>query len=118
MSDTLFDLPSAPVDDRTASLLALVAGDPIHHDDRRRVIDAILDTARTDGGRVDPNRLRAALTDRHGQSLVYPPVIGAVVAALRHRGVLTEIGWTATTGSNSGNNGRPARVHRLNANRL
>lgn len=113
MTGTLFDLPSAPVDERTASLLALVAGDPVHADDRRRVLEAIQRTARDDmSDRVDPNKVRYLLTDAHGNSTVYPAVVGAVVQALARRGVLTPDGWVVTTGSRSGNNGRPARRYR------
>lgn len=104
--------PSAPVDARTASLLALVSGDVRHADDRRRIIEAIQQTAAEHDGWVDPNRMRALLTNEHG-STVYPAVIGAVVHALRQRGVLVDAGWTVTTGSRSGNTGRPARLHRL-----
>lgn len=113
MTATLFDLPSAPVDERTRSLLALVDGDPIHQDDRERVVEAILTVAHANAGTVDPNRLRDELYLPDGSCRVYPNVIGAVVCGLRKRGVLVEIGWTPTTGSSSGNNGRPARVHRL-----
>ena len=102
-------LPSAPVDDRTASLLALVSGDPIHAEDRRRVVEAIRQAAAIDSNVVDPNRLRWLLTDIYGNSSVYPNVIGAVVQALAKRGVLTPDGWVVTTGSRSGNSGRPAR---------
>ena len=100
---TLFDAPHAePVDEQTASLLALIDGDPLHAEDRRTVVEAILATAADDGGRVDPNRLRNWLYED-----------GVSVASLRHKGVLEEIGWTTTTGSVSGNNGRPARIYRL-----
>jgi len=102
-------IPSAPVDDRTASLLALVSGDPIHAEDRRRVVEAIEQVAADFNNEIDPNVLRSWLTDEHGNSTVYPNVIGAVIQALAKRGVLTPDGWVVTTGSRSGNSGRPAR---------
>ena len=112
---TLFDaIPSAPVDDATASLLALVGGDRIHADDARTVVEAIRRTAAENAGTVDPNRLRRLLHNEHG-CIVHPPVIGATVAALRHRGVLEPTGWVVTEGSTSGNNGRPAPTYRLRA---
>lgn len=103
---------AAPVDHGTASLLNLIAGDPIHADDRRRVVEAVQQVAADFGNVIDPNALRAYLTDRHGNSTVYPPVIGAVVRTLAVRGVLTPDGWVVTTGSRSGNSGRPARRYR------
>lgn len=110
---TLFDaIPSAPVDDDTASLLALIGTDRIHADDCATVVDAIIRTARMNAGTVDPNRLRALLHNAHG-CIVHPPTIGATVSALRHRGVLEPLGWVVTEGSTSGNNGRPARTYRL-----
>lgn len=116
---TLTGIPSAPVDDRTASLLALLEGDPIHSDDRRRVVEAIQQAARDDMfDRVDPNAVRALLTDEHGNSTVYPACIGAVVQSLARRGVLRADGWVVTTGSRSGNNGRPARRYRLTGGAL
>ena len=111
---TLFDaIPSAPVDDDTASLLALVGTDRIHADDCRTVIEGILETARHNAGVVDPNMLREWLRDERGECIVYPATIGATVSALRHRGVLEPVGWVVTEGSTSGNNGRPARLYAL-----
>lgn len=102
-----------PVDERTQSLLELVHGDRIHTDDRERVVAAIIASAEAAGGVVDPNDLRGRLYDDRGECLVYPAVIGTTVNGLRGRGALVHIGWTVTTGSFSGNNGRPARVYRL-----
>jgi len=73
------------------------------------VVEAIRQAAAIDSNVVDPNRLRWLLTDIYGNSSVYPNVIGAVVQALAKRGVLTPDGWVVTTGSRSGNSGRPAR---------
>ena len=111
---TLFDAPHAePVDEQTASLLALIDGDPIHAADRAVIVEAILRAAAENAGEVCPNRLRALLTDDRGNSRVFPNVIGSVIFSLRKRGVLVEIGWRTTTDSKSGNSGKPARVHRL-----
>ena len=104
---------AAPVDAPTASLLDLIDGDPIHATDRATVIEGILDVAAHNGGAIDPNTLRLWLTDEAGECIVYPPVIGATVYALRRAGVLVQTGWTVTTGSRSGNGGRPARCYRL-----
>ena len=105
-------IPHAPVDPRTAALLDLIAGDPRHEDDRAEIVRAILETARENAGRVDPNVLRAKLTNEWG-STVYPACIGATVNALARRGVLRFDRWVITEGSETGNNGRPARSYTL-----
>lgn len=109
---TLFDEPTAaPVDEDTASLLELVAGDPLHERDRAIVLAAILETASEHDGRVLPNELRALLHNEHG-STVHPPVIGATVNALKRAGRLVfRDEWQVTEGSTTGNNGRPQRVY-------
>ena len=100
--------PSAPIDQPTADTLALMTLDPSHRTDRDVIAAAIETVAARSGGVVDPNELRAEV---HG--LVQPQVIGATVQALAKRGRLVHAGWTVTTGSTSGNTGRPARVWRL-----
>lgn len=112
MTATLFDIPSAPVDAATASLLDLIAYDPIHQRDRATVVAAVVRTAQDNGGVVDPNHLRPLLWNEHGCT-VDPHVIGATVRALSLSGALVFTGWVETTGSTSGNNGRPARAYRL-----
>lgn len=106
-------LPATGVDAKTASLLQLVAGDHIHAADRRKIAHAIVAEANSNAGRVDPNRLRARLTDEHGNLIVYPRVIGATVQALTVKGALSPVGWVTCSGSTSGNNGKPQRVYRL-----
>lgn len=106
-------IPSAPVDADTASLLALISSDRIHADDARTVVEGIVETCRHNDGVMDPNMLRAWLRDEWGGCMVYPPIIGATVQALSRKGVLKPSGWVVTTGSTSGNNGRPARSYRL-----
>lgn len=108
---TLFDLPTKPVDADVASLLALIAGDPIHERDREVIVQAIVDTAREGGGLVDPNALRAKLAD----SSVFPNLLGAVTRSLSTHGVLSFVGFCETTGSKSGNNNKAGRVWRLRA---
>lgn len=100
--------PSAPIDQRTADTLALIDMDLVHRTDRQIVIDAIETVAARHGGDVDPNELRGEL---HG--LVYPKTIGATIQGLVKRGRLVVTGWTVTTGSTTGNNGKPSRTYRL-----
>ena len=106
-------IPHAPVDPRTAALLDLIAGDPIHESDRDIVEEGVREVARLFDGEVDPNVLREWLRDEHGNCVVYPAVIGATVNAMKRRGDLIEDGWVITEGSTTGNNGKPARRYRL-----
>lgn len=107
-------LPASSVDDKTRALLDLMAGDPLHATDRRKIAQAIVAEANSNGGRVDPNRLRARLTNPATNELdVYPRMVGSVVGHLARKGALSPVGWTQCTGSTSGNNGKPQRVYRL-----
>ena len=100
--------PSAPIDAPTADTLALMTLDPSHRTDRQVITEAIETVAARSGGVVDPNELRAEV---HG--LVQPQVIGATVNALARSGRLVHTGWVITSGSTSGNDGRPAKKYRL-----
>lgn len=110
---TLFDQPTAaPVDADTAALLDTIAGDPIHRDDRALVIDAVKRAAREHEGLVNPNHWRPLLEDDRGNTIPYPKVVGATIAALKAAGRLVEAGWVVTEGSRSKNNGKQARAYR------
>lgn len=109
-------LPAHAVDDETRSLLELMAGDPIHDRDRRRIVQAVVAEAHSAGGKVDPNRLRARLTNAKTGALdVTPVMVGSIVGHFARRKVLEHIGWTPCSGSTSGNNGKPQKVYRLRA---
>jgi hypothetical protein len=95
-----------------ASLLDLIATDPVHRDDRAAVEAAIREDAASHSGQVDPNRVRESLTNEYGLT-VYPRVIGATYSALRQAGVLIADGWTTSTDVRGGNAGKPARLYRL-----
>lgn len=99
--------PSAPVDQQTADTLALMNLDLVHRTDREIILDAIETVAARHGGTVDPNELRRLVSGR-----VQPNVIGATIQGLAKQGYLVPHGFTITTGSTSGNDGRPARVWR------
>lgn len=93
-------------------LLAVIAGDPLHASDRRRIVVAIVSDAIAHHGRVDPNRVRRALTNKHGRT-VYPRVIGATYQALVRSGDLVFDQWVTNDDARGGNAGRPARAYRL-----
>lgn len=100
--------PSAPVDEPTADTLRLLNADPCHRTDRQIILDAIETVAARNGGDLDPNELRAEVS---GQ--VEPHTIGATIYALKCAKRLIPTGWTVTTGSTTGNNGKPCRTYRL-----
>lgn len=93
-------------------LLATVAADRIHTEDRATVEAAIRADAAANGGHVDPNRVRESLTNQYGLT-VYSRVIGATYSALRQAGVIRADGWTTSTDVTGGNAGKPARTYRL-----
>ncbi len=116
MSDQLsFDvaLPHRRLDAERAAILDLIAGDPIHATDRAAVIDAILYAANHNAGRVDPNLVRARLSDPWGVLTVYPRVVGTVYRVLAAKGVIVPDGWVASSDRKGGNYGKPARLYRL-----
>lgn len=102
--------PSGPADPDTRALLELIAGDPIHEDDRAAVVGAIVAAARANGGRVDPNEVRKRL-----DGSVYPRVVGATYQSLAAKGVLVPDGWTISQDKHGRNSGKPARKYRLRA---
>ena len=89
-----------------------MGGDPIHARDRRRIVAAILADALAHSGLVNPNRVRAALTNKHGID-VYPRLIGATYNGLTRAGILAFEGWTTSDDHRGGNAGKPARCYRL-----
>lgn len=111
---TLFDVPSRPVDAERRAVLELIAGDPLHARDRETIVAAIWYVAGLHNMRVDTNIVRARLTDpATGELVVYPRVIGAVFNSLAARRILVADGWTPSTDRKGGNYGKPQRVWRL-----
>lgn len=106
-------LPSQGTDDQIVSLLDVVCTDPLHADDRRRVIEAILECARRNGGTVDPNHVRELLTDERGDLRVFPKVVGPTYAALARQGRIRRVGWVVSTDTRGRNSGKPCRTYEL-----
>ena len=104
-------------DPDTAARVMLVADDRVHATDRERVVAAILADADTHGGRIDPNRVRAALThtDDNGKPAltVQPQVLSAAYMALKHRRAIAADGYTTNDDRAGGNHGKPLRLYRL-----
>jgi hypothetical protein len=103
--------PTSPAPE-TLAILDLINGDPIHANDRRRIVEAILGDARRHAGDVDPGRVREDLTNEWGLT-VYSRVLSATYQALTRRGVLTFRCWVDNTDVTGGNAGKPARAYTL-----
>lgn len=97
--------------DLQGDLLALIADDHLHAEDRDRIEAAIRAVAAADG-EVTANTVRARLTGPHGLT-VYPRVIGAVFSALVRSRVLRQVGWTVSDDLASRNRGKPQRRYAL-----
>lgn len=106
-------LPAHSVTDETAAILRLMDGDPIHAADRRRIVEAIVWTARTSLGTVDPNKVRARLSLPGGELVVYPRLMGAVYRQLACAGVLERAGYITNEDSHGRNAGKPTPKYRL-----
>lgn len=83
-------------------LLDLVATDTTNTD-RARSEAAIRSVASRHGGVVDPNIVRSALTDCHGDLTVRPRVLAATYSALARMGVLVADGRVPSTDLRSRN---------------
>lgn len=92
---------------------AVNVSEHVHGRDLERVRAAIREVARAAGGLVDPNVVRARLTDAHGELVVYPRTIGAQYSGLRSLGIIEQVGWTTSTDRRGRNAGRPARTYRV-----
>lgn len=78
--------------------------------ERDRVI-AAMSVAYERDGLINPNRVRALLTNATGELDCNPRVISATYSSLRQRGVIRHIGWTTSTDVHGGNAGKPARTY-------
>jgi hypothetical protein len=93
-------------------LLASVAENPhpLADEARARIRAAIVDDARAHSGQVDPNRVRARLSDEHGLQ-VPPRMLSATYSAMAGRGELTSLGFIGTNYDHAGGNyGKPCRI--------
>jgi hypothetical protein len=108
--DLLQDLTPTQLPEHTAATLDQVA--LRHAADRQIITRAIKLDARTHGGEVNPNRVRALLRDPvSGRFVVLPQVIGATYRTLVTAGVLRHAGWGVSDDLEGGNAGRPCRCY-------
>lgn len=112
--DALFDVPGHQVDDQTAAILAAVYESPANLEHRRLVVSAIVRDGASHRGVVDPNRVRATLTDPTSGALrVKPQVLSATYQRLRAAKYLTTYGHVISTDRSGGNSGKPLNLWRL-----
>ena len=97
--------------DTQLDLLAAVGYHPRHDADRARIIAAIRDDATAHGQTVDPNRVRASLTNEYGLT-VHPRMLSAQYGVLKARHMIEPGEWTVNTDTRGGNAGKPLRTYR------
>lgn len=114
MSQLSLDIsgPSPQPDPELQTKLDVIVNDTVHDQDRQIVLDAIMQDANGHDWNIDPNRVRAALTNRYGL-IVTPQVIGAVYNQLRARKIIEATGWVLSTDKAGGNSGKPVRQYAL-----
>lgn len=78
---------------------------PLAQAQRDRIRAAIVADGRAHGGEVSPNRVRAALSNRHGLT-VHPRMLSAAYGVLRAEGVLERHGWLENDDTKGGNAGK------------
>ena len=101
-----------PMDAGTASTLEVVDADWRRERDREQIDQAIVRIAMKHGGIVNPNLVRAELTNEHGLT-VNPRALSARYSALAKAGVLVETGqYVENTDVAGGNAGKPIRLRR------
>lgn len=99
------------VDDTIHDVCELIVATPIHQRDVEQVVKAIYLDADANDGNIDPNRVRASLTNEYGMT-VYPRVIGAVYNSLVHKKVIAVAGWGVNEDRRGRNYGKPQRIYR------
>jgi hypothetical protein len=83
---------------------------PLADEARARIRAAIIAEARQHGGRVDPNRVRARLSNANGLE-VPPRMLSATYSAMAGRGELSSLGYIGVNDDQAGGNaGKPQRV--------
>lgn len=94
-------------------LLAAITDNPhpLGDAEKERIHDAIYVCAFRNGWIVDPNHVRAELTNEHGLT-VNPRRLSATYSKLRHDGTLQPISWTTNDDVHGGNAGKPLRLYR------
>lgn len=82
---------------------------PVAQQHRDRIRAAITADGRAHGGEVNPNRVRAALSNHHGLT-VPPRMLSATYGVMRAEGLIERHGWIENDDTKGGNAGK--FVHR------
>lgn len=98
--------------EQTAGLVVAAARPIIVVEERERIAADIEADGDAHEGRIDPGRVRRALSNQHGLT-VPPRMLSAAYSALRAQGVIKPDGWTVNTDTRGRNAGRPQRLWRL-----
>lgn len=78
---------------------------PLAQQHRDRIRAAIVADGRSHGGEVNPNRVRAALSNRHGLT-VPPRMLSATYSVMCSEGLLERHGWIESDDTAGGNAGK------------
>lgn len=123
----MLTFPSAPTAGDTLTRVKTLANDWLADQDWRRFTVACLIIANANDGEVDPNKVRAYLTNAAGELSIkpsrYSSFWGTATATKGKPGrkpFLDNIdgpeGWTLNTDHAGGNAGKPIRLRRLRSN--
>lgn len=108
------DFPSEPIEGDTKATVELVANDWMADRSWRLFEASCRYAAEYHDGLVDPNLVRADLTNHNGDLCIEPRRYSAFWSrAASKSGFLTADGWTINDDVKGGNRGKPLRRYRL-----
>lgn len=97
---------------RDAVIEAVNSSTHIHDDDQKRIEAAMRAVAKSNSGFIDPNKVRATLTGKHGLT-VEPRVLSARYAALSGRKIIARAGSIRNLDSAGRNQGKPMWLYEV-----
>lgn len=95
-----------------AAIDAVNASTHVHGRDQKRIEAAMRKVARADDGFLDPNKVRAELTNQYGLT-VNPRVLSARYRLLYQRRVIVHAGTTRNQDVAGGNHGKPMWLYEV-----
>lgn len=110
---SLDDLPTAPMDADTRDRVHLVAHDWRAEEDWRKFHAACMDVSVNAEQTVDPNKVRALLTNAHGLVIESRRYSAFWNRAAGRDGFLDAVGWVTNDDTRAGNRGKPTRLYAL-----
>ncbi|WP_430600299.1 hypothetical protein [Brevibacterium sp. K72] len=97
---------------RDAAIDAVNVSTHLHGRDQKRIEAAMRAVARADDGFLDPNKVRAELTNEYGLT-VNPRVLSARYRLLHRRRVIVHAGTTKNQDVAGGNHGKPMWLYEV-----